>query len=110
MNPNMRNCEAYHGMCLQSFEGALCSLDATTDPTREAARSSSKVTPPPSWHRLTHSLRKRKYGSPLHILSVLAQMCDITHSLALLVLALGLGAGTIEGLQWSTQPWGARYK
>ena len=62
----------------QSFEGALCSLDAI--PTREAARSSSKVTPPPSWHRLTHSLRKRKYGSPLHILSVLAQIYDITHS------------------------------
>ena len=30
----------------QSFEGALCSLDAITDPTRETARSSRKVTPP----------------------------------------------------------------
>ncbi|RPD73046.1 hypothetical protein L226DRAFT_489306 [Lentinus tigrinus ALCF2SS1-7] len=30
----------------QSVEGALCSLDAITDPTREAARSSRKVTPP----------------------------------------------------------------
>ncbi len=30
----------------QSAEGALCSLDAITDPTREAARSSRKVTSP----------------------------------------------------------------
>ena len=86
----------------QSFEGALCSL--------EAAWSSKKVGPPQLMAQ-AHSLNAHaQYGSPLHILSVLAQMCDITHSLALLVLALGLGAGTIEGLQWSTQPWGARYK
>ncbi|KAI0701111.1 hypothetical protein C8T65DRAFT_276811 [Cerioporus squamosus] len=30
----------------QSVEGALCSLDAITDPTREAARSSRKITSP----------------------------------------------------------------
>ena len=58
----------------QSFEGALCSLDAITDPTRETARSSRKVTPPQLMAQ-AHSLTAHaQYGS------VLAQIYDITHS------------------------------